>query len=95
MERNEKNNRDDFPLDAEFTKLLPAPQCVTTGQYSQNTDNRYTNDCLVHLLYIWKFSLHYYFLCLLQRPLLCSKALFSLPCFIREGWRSGAGFFCP
>lgn len=34
----------DFPLDAaEFTKLLPAPQGLTAGQYSQKTDSNCSN----------------------------------------------------
>lgn len=58
MERNEKN-RDDFPWDAEFMQLLPASESITAGQCSQNTHNMCTNyDCLVHLLYIWKFCWH-------------------------------------
>jgi len=50
---------------------------MTAGQYSQNTENTYTNyDCLVHLFNILEIFFH-----LLQR-LLSSEALFWLPCFI-------------
>lgn len=43
MKKNPKQTND-FPLDAaEFTKVLPAPQGMTAGQYSQKTDSNCSN----------------------------------------------------